>query len=106
VSIDAPLVLQAAASAAGAQQYPKSTLYVVATPIGNLADLSLRALHLLAICDALACEDTRVSAGLLRAYGLDKPLLSVHEHNESEAAARVIERLAPIAAKQSEMRRA
>lgn len=94
MSIDAPLVLQAAASAAGAQQYPKATLYVVATPIGNLADISLRALHLLAICDAVACEDTRVTSGLLRAYGLDKPLLSVHEHNESEAAARVIERLA------------
>jgi 16S rRNA (cytidine1402-2'-O)-methyltransferase len=94
VSIDAPLVLQAAASAAGAQQYPKAALYVVATPIGNLADLSLRALHLLAICDAVACEDTRITSGLLRAFGLDKPLLAVHEHNESEAAARVIERLA------------
>lgn len=94
MSIDAPLVLQAAASAAGAQQYPQASLYVVATPIGNLADISLRALHLLAICDAVACEDTRVTAGLLRAYGLDRPLLSVHEHNETEAAARVIERLA------------
>ncbi|MEN9543336.1 MAG: hypothetical protein RLZZ598_169 [Pseudomonadota bacterium] len=94
MSIDAPLVLQAAASAAGAQQYPKAALYVVATPIGNLADLSLRALHLLAICDAVACEDTRITSGLLRAFGLDKPLLAVHEHNESEAAARVIERLA------------
>lgn len=67
---------------------------MVATPIGNLADISLRALHLLAICDAVACEDTRVSSGLLRAFGLDKPLLAVHEHNESEAAGRVIERLA------------
>jgi 16S rRNA (cytidine1402-2'-O)-methyltransferase len=87
-------MLAAAAAAAGSQQYPKGTLYVVATPIGNLADLSLRAIHALALADAVACEDTRVTAGLLRHLGLDhKPLLAVHEHNEASAAAGVIERL-------------
>lgn len=88
------MIQQAAASAAGAQQYPKGALYVVATPIGNLADLTLRAVHVLVLADALACEDTRVSAGLLRHLGLDKPLLALHEHNEAQAAGAVIERLA------------
>ncbi len=88
------LIQQAAASAAGAQQYPKGALYVVATPIGNLADITLRAVHALALADAVACEDTRVSAGLLRHLGLDKPLLALHEHNEAQAAQAVIERLA------------
>jgi len=67
---------------------------VVATPIGNLADLTLRAIHVLALVDALACEDTRISAGLLRHLGLDKPMLALHAHNEQEASTRVIERLA------------
>lgn len=85
--------MQAATLAAGAQQYPKGALYVVATPIGNLADLTLRAIHALALVDAVACEDTRVTAGLLRHLGLDKPLVAVHEHNEATAAQAVIERL-------------
>jgi 16S rRNA (cytidine1402-2'-O)-methyltransferase len=88
------IIAQAAAAAAGAQQYSAGTLYVVATPIGNLADLTLRAVHVLSLVDAVACEDTRVSAGLLKHLGLHKPLLALHEHNEREAAARVIERLA------------
>lgn len=66
---------------------------MLATPIGNLADLSLRALHVLNLADAVACEDTRVSATLLRAFQLHKPLLAVHAHNEREAAAGVLERL-------------
>jgi 16S rRNA (cytidine1402-2'-O)-methyltransferase len=90
VTIDAPTLLRAAASAAGAQQYPAGALYVVATPIGNLADLSLRAIHVLALADTVACEDTRNSGALLRHLGLDKPLLAVHEHNEQQAALRVI----------------
>ena len=88
--------LAAAHEAAGSQSHPASTLYVVATPIGNLADISLRALHLLARVDVVACEDTRHTQQLLRAYGLDRPgsqLLAVHQHNEAEAAHSVLERL-------------
>jgi 16S rRNA (cytidine1402-2'-O)-methyltransferase len=89
--------LEASHDAAGSQNNPASTLYVVATPIGNLADISLRALHVLAKVDAVACEDTRHTQQLLRAYGLDRPgaqLLAVHQHNEAEAAQTVIARLA------------
>ena len=92
--LNASSIQQAAAEAAGAQQYPKATLYVVATPIGNLADLTLRAVHVLGLVDAVACEDTRVSGGLLRHLGLDKPLLALHEHNEAQAAQAVLARLA------------
>ena len=87
------LALGAARAAAGMQHYPDRTLYVVATPIGNLADITLRALHVLQLVDAIACEDTRHTSPLLRQYGIDKPLLAVHEHNELEAALGVIERL-------------
>ena len=87
-------MLAAAAEAAGHQQHPAGALYVVATPIGNLADFSLRAIHVLALVDAVACEDTRVSGGLLRHLGLDKPLIALHEHNEREASAKVLARLA------------
>jgi 16S rRNA (cytidine1402-2'-O)-methyltransferase len=94
-TVNASLLQQAAASAAGAQQHPTGALYVVATPIGNLADISLRAIHVLALVDAIACEDTRHSGPLLRQLGIDaKPLLAVHQHNEREAAGAVLERLA------------
>ncbi len=86
-------MLQAAALAAGSQSYPVGALYVVATPIGNLADLTLRAVHVLSLVDAVACEDTRVTAHLLQRIGLHRPLLSVHEHNEESAARGVIEKL-------------
>ena len=89
--------LEASHDAAGSQNHPASTLYVVATPIGNLADISLRALHVLAQVDAVACEDTRHTQQLLRAYGLERPgaqLLAVHQHNEAEASQTVIARLA------------
>jgi 16S rRNA (cytidine1402-2'-O)-methyltransferase len=92
-NIDASLLLQAAAAAAGGQQYPAATLYVVATPIGNLADLSFRAAHVLNLVDAVACEDTRVSAGLLRHLGLHKPLIALHQHNEHEGSAALLARL-------------
>jgi 16S rRNA (cytidine1402-2'-O)-methyltransferase len=88
--------LAAARTAAAAQHYPQGALYVVATPIGNLADITLRALHVLELADAVACEDTRHTHALLRAYGIDKTagqLLAVHQHNEAEAAQAVIERL-------------
>jgi 16S rRNA (cytidine1402-2'-O)-methyltransferase len=93
-TLDASLMQQAAASAAGGQHHPSAALYVVATPIGNLADLTLRAIHVLGLVDAIACEDTRHSAPLLRQLGVDKPLVALHEHNEREAAAAVLERLA------------
>ncbi|MDF3884175.1 16S rRNA (cytidine(1402)-2'-O)-methyltransferase [Cupriavidus basilensis] len=81
-------------SLAAGQSYPSGTLYVVATPIGNLADLSLRALHVLGLADAIACEDTRNTGQLLTRVGLHRPLLAVHEHNEREAAERINARLA------------
>ena len=88
--------LVAARTAAASQAYPQSTLYVVATPIGNLADITLRALHVLALVDTVACEDTRHTQQLLKAYGIDKTstqLLAVHQHNEAEASGQVIDRL-------------
>ncbi|MFX1673884.1 16S rRNA (cytidine(1402)-2'-O)-methyltransferase [Paraburkholderia sp. A2WS-5] len=78
---------------AQAQQYPAATLYVVATPIGNAADITLRALHVLGLVDRIAAEDTRNTGQLLARYGISKPLIAVHEHNEREAALRVIEHL-------------
>ena len=93
-TFNASLIQQAAASAAGGQHHPSAALYVVATPIGNLADLTLRAIHVLALVDAIACEDTRHSAPLLRQLGIDKPLVALHEHNEREAAGAVLDRLA------------
>ncbi|RYZ03635.1 MAG: 16S rRNA (cytidine(1402)-2'-O)-methyltransferase [Comamonadaceae bacterium] len=88
--------LAAARDAASAQHYPQGALYIVATPIGNLADISLRALHVLQLADAIACEDTRHTQALLRAYGIDKgpgSWLSVHRHNEAQGAQDVVQRL-------------
>ena len=87
------LALHAAAAAAGQQHFPPATLYMVATPIGNLADIGLRALHTLALADCIACEDTRHTGQLLHAFGLHKPLLAAHEHNEQEAASAIIAKL-------------
>ena len=86
-------LVAAAADAAAGQQYPAAALYVVATPIGNLADVTLRALHVLAIADAVACEDTRHSAALLRHFAITKPLIALHAHNERAASGTVLERL-------------
>jgi len=85
--------LSTASAFAGQQHYPQGALYLVATPIGNMADIGLRALHLLSLVDTVACEDTRHTASLLQGYGLHKPLLALHEHNEAEAAQTVIRRL-------------
>lgn len=88
--------LLAAREAAGSQHYPQASLYLVATPIGNLADISLRALHVLQMVDTVACEDTRHTQSLLRAYGIDRPaaqLLALHQHNEREATTQVVQRL-------------
>ena len=89
-------MLASAQAACAGQDHPGGCLYVLATPIGNLADIGLRALHLLQTADVLACEDTRHSQSLLRNYGLDKPSgswMALHQHNEASAAEQVILRL-------------
>jgi len=68
-------------------------LLVVATPIGNLEDISLRALRVLGEADIVAAEDTRRSRGLLARHGLDRPLLALHEHNEEQQASQLLRRL-------------
>ncbi len=70
------------------------TLYVVATPIGNLADITLRALAVLSHVDIVCAEDTRVTGQLLSAYGIQAKLLSVREHNEQHMADKIIAALA------------
>ncbi len=69
------------------------TLYVVATPIGNLEDIGARALKVLAAVDVIAAEDTRHTATLLRHYAINTPMLSLHEHNESRRAAELVARV-------------
>jgi 16S rRNA (cytidine1402-2'-O)-methyltransferase len=72
----------------------KASLYLVATPIGNLEDITLRALRILRDeVSAIACEDTRQTQKILRHFDIDKPLLSYHEHNEESRAAEIVERL-------------
>jgi 16S rRNA (cytidine1402-2'-O)-methyltransferase len=68
-------------------------LYVVATPIGNLEDITYRAVRVLGEADTIACEDTRQTRKLLDHYGIRKPTVSYHEHNEAERSAELVERL-------------
>lgn len=68
-------------------------LYLVATPIGNLGDITLRALDVLKQADRIACEDTRQTQKLLNHYGIETPTISYHEHNERERAAKLIDEL-------------
>src|SRR3989475_9061765 len=70
-----------------------STLYLVATPIGNLEDITLRALRTLKDCDVVAAEDTRRTGQLLRHFGISKPLLSYFQFNEAKRSEELIERL-------------
>src|ERR1700694_2684613 len=73
-------------------------LHLVATPIGNLRDITLRALEVLAAADLIACEDTRVSRKLLDHYGLTTPLTPYHDHNAAQARPKLLARLAEGAA--------
>src|SRR5882672_5781805 len=73
-------------------------LHVVATPIGNLRDITLRALEALAAADLIACEDTRVTRKLLDHYGITTPLTPYHDHNAAQARPRLLDRLAAGAA--------
>lgn len=75
------------------QDLPAGALYMVATPIGNLGDITLRALHVLNAVDGIACEDTRHSAALLQQFGIHKKCLALHEHNEISGAQTVIQHL-------------
>ena len=68
----------------------QGTLYVVATPIGNLGDITLRAIETLKSVDAIAAEDTRHSSGLLSHFGISKKLIAVHEHNEQQSAEKLV----------------
>src|SRR5687767_14689116 len=70
-----------------------ATLYLVATPIGNLEDITLRALRVLKECDVVAAEDTRHSGQLLKHFGISKPMLSYFQFNEAKRAEEIIERL-------------
>jgi 16S rRNA (cytidine1402-2'-O)-methyltransferase len=73
---------------------PAGGLYLVATPIGNLGDITLRALEVLAGADVIACEDTRITRRLTERYGITTPLTPYHEHNAAEARPRLLKRLA------------
>lgn len=68
-------------------------LYVVATPIGNAADITLRALAVLRAVDAIACEDTRVTSKLLAIHGIERPLVACHDHNEARIAGTLVARI-------------
>jgi 16S rRNA (cytidine1402-2'-O)-methyltransferase len=76
-----------------AEQTKSGTLYVVATPIGNLEDITYRAVRILKEADLIACEDTRHTAKLLHHYGIDKPTISYHDHNEAMRAEELVAKL-------------
>lgn len=81
------------ASAPSLQPPQPGALHVVATPIGHLGDLSPRAAHLLRECDCIACEDTRVTRGLLTHIGSNRPLFSYHDYKEEAQAAQLVDKL-------------
>ena len=75
------------------ESFISGKLFIVATPIGNLGDITLRALEALKSVDLIACEDTRQTVKLLNHYGIKKTLLSLHEHNEAKRASELVPRL-------------
>ncbi len=82
--------MQSSGNSGAVDSSSRGTLYLVGTPIGNLEDITLRALRTLKEVDLIACEDTRQTAKLLNHYGIDKATLSYHEHNELTRAAELI----------------
>jgi 16S rRNA (cytidine1402-2'-O)-methyltransferase len=82
-----------AESGVAQQEFPAG-LYVVATPLGNAADVTLRALWVMRLVDCIACEDTRTTAPLLARFGIHRRLMALHQHNEADASAPILERLA------------
>ncbi|MDX2028099.1 MAG: 16S rRNA (cytidine(1402)-2'-O)-methyltransferase [Alphaproteobacteria bacterium] len=95
-SLDYPLLARKIVEASGESDSSKlpAGLYVVGTPIGHLGDISLRALVTLARVDRIACEDTRVSGGMLAKYGIKKPLLAYHDHNADKQRPVILKQLA------------
>lgn len=75
------------------QSFPTSALYIVGLPIGNAADITLRSLWILDLCDLIACEDTRETRKLLDRYGIHTPTVSVREHNERSATESLLDKL-------------
>lgn len=71
----------------------KSICYLIATPIGNLGDITIRAQEILNTCDFIACEDTRTTSNLLHKFNINRPLISYHEHNEQECSQKLIKYL-------------
>lgn len=82
-----------ALSEVAAQDMPAGSLYVVGLPIGNAADVTLRALWVLSNVEAIAAEDTRVTRPFLARYGINTPLIAAHQHNERDIAPQVVDRL-------------
>lgn len=80
--------------AAGQSAGASGRLWVVATPLGNLGDITARARQAIADCDVVACEDTRVTGGLLRHLEISKPMLAYHEHNEKDVAVLIADKVA------------
>lgn len=92
-ALEASATWKRLADRVAAQHWPAPALYVVATPIGNLGDMGLRAWQALSRCDVIAAEDTRTSRPLLDAWGVATPLMAAHQHNEAAAAQAIVKRL-------------